>query len=163
MWPRRRPSVAPEASAPAACLRGAVVIDTNCVLELLVFDEPALLPLYGAVQRAELHWHATAAMRDELARVLGYPQVVRRLCAGGRSANEVLAAFDRWARPAPHPVATAVRCADVDDQVFIDLAVQLGATLFSKDGCVLALARRLAPLGVTVLGRWPAPGRAASE
>lgn len=158
MRPRHRPGVAPEARAPAACLRGAVVIDTNCVLDLLVFDEPALLPLYGAVRRGELHWHATAVMRDELARVLGYPQVARRLCGGGRSAHEVLAAFDRWARPVPHPVATAVRCADADDQVFIDLAVQLGAALFSKDGCVLALARRLAPLGVNVLSRWPVHG-----
>ena len=49
-----------------------------------------------------------------------------------------------------------MRCRDPDDQIFIDLAVQLRATLLSKDARVLGLARRLQPLGVTLANAWPA-------
>jgi hypothetical protein len=46
-------------------------------------------------------------------------------------------------------------CKDPDDQKFIDLAAALPATLLSKDAQVLALARRLERLGVSVLRCWP--------
>lgn len=94
-------------------------------------------------------------MRDELARVLAYPQIVPRLALPGRGAADVLRAFDQFARIEAAALRCAVRCRDEDDQPFIDLAVQWRATLFSKDARVTGLARRLAPLGVTVLRQWP--------
>ena len=127
-----------------------IVIDTNIALDLLVFGDPACEPLQAALDAGELRWLATQAMRDELARVLGYPQIVPRLAYYRRTPDAVLADFDRLAqRVAPAPRASVV-CKDPDDQIFIDLAVAHRAPLRSKDRLVLALRKRLAALGVEV-------------
>jgi predicted nucleic acid-binding protein len=128
----------------------SIVIDTNVALDLLVFNDPASAPLQAALDAGELRWLATAPMRDELARVLGYPQIVPRLAFHGRTPEAVLADFDRQAlRVAPAPRAPVV-CKDPDDQIFIDLAVAHRAPLRSKDRAVRALRKRLAALGVEV-------------
>lgn len=132
----------------------SVVLDTNLALDLLVFDDPACEPLREALARAELRWIATAAMRDELARVLGYPLIVARLARMERNAQQVLASFDAQARILPAPPAAACRCDDPDDQVFIDLAVAHGARLLSKDRAVLVMRESLAALGVQVSARF---------
>ena len=127
-----------------------LVIDTNIVLDLLVFEDPAVVPLRDAVHQGHVVWLATAAMRDEFERVLGYAQIARRLVARNLPGPELLAQFDRWSRPVP-PVARApVRCGDPDDQIFVDLAVAHQAHLLSKDALVLRLRKRLAALGVVV-------------
>lgn len=132
-----------------------VVIDTNRVLDLWLFDEPQVAGLRQALEGRALRWLATAAMRAELARVLGYPQVLAQLLRRQREAAPVLAAFDRWAECVPAAPPCTVRCGDTDDQMFIDLAHAWHAELFSKDREVLALTRRLAPLGVAVrAGDW---------
>ena len=56
----------------------AIVIDTNIALDLLVFDDPGCAPLAAALEAGALQWLATAAMRDEFARVLGYPPIAAR-------------------------------------------------------------------------------------
>jgi predicted nucleic acid-binding protein len=126
------------------------VLDTNIVLDLLVFDDPAVRGLRAALDCASARWLVTAGMRDELARVLSYPQVASRLPAVPQAAHAVLDRFDRLS----HSVAVAplapVRCSDRDDQIFVDLAVAHRATLLSKDRQVLRLRRRLAGLGVHV-------------
>ncbi|MEQ1660178.1 MAG: PIN domain-containing protein, partial [Hylemonella sp.] len=53
-----------------------IVLDTNIVLDLLVFDDPATPPLKDALAARRLQWIATPAMRVELARVLAYPHIV---------------------------------------------------------------------------------------
>ena len=115
-------------------------------------------PHHGAVGLASLgaaRWLATAAMREELARVLGYPLVIKQLLRRQRAAAQVLAAFDTWTVLVPAAPPCPVRCGDADDQVFVDLAHGWRAALFSKDREVLALTRRLAPAGVTVhAGDW---------
>jgi putative PIN family toxin of toxin-antitoxin system len=127
-----------------------IVIDTNVALDLLVFKDPACEPLQAALDAGELRWLATTAMRDELARVLGYPQIAPRLAFYQRSPHAVLADFDRLSLcVAPAPRATVV-CKDPDDQIFIDLAAAHRAPLRSKDKLVLALRKRLAVLGVEV-------------
>jgi len=55
------------------------VLDTNIVLDLWVFDEPQAEALRVSVETGHTHWLATAAMREELARVLAYPQIAKRL------------------------------------------------------------------------------------
>ena len=134
-----------------------VVIDTNLALDLLVFSDPAAEPLRLALGTRTLRWLATAGMRDELARVLGYPQIARRLPAAGAGAGAVLAAYDALTRQvsAAPPRAEVPRCKDPDDQPFIDLAVAHRALLLSKDGAVLGLAQRLRPHGVRVAPGWP--------
>lgn len=125
-----------------------VVIDTNVVLDLFVFDDRACAGLRAALHERRSTWLASNAMRDELQRVLDYPHIARRL--GEAGAAGVLDAFDRHTqRVEPAPKA-AFTCRDPDDQRFIDLAVAHQATLLSKDAHVLALARRLARIGVRV-------------
>ncbi len=126
-----------------------IVLDTNIVLDLFVFDDPAVLPLKDALQTQQLQWIATPAMREELARVLAYKQIVPRLAYYQRSAAEVLAVFDRLARlvdvaPKAHPT-----CKDPDDQKFIDLAVAHKTPLLSKDHAVLCMKKRLLALDVS--------------
>lgn len=134
--------------------RPLVVIDTNCVLDLWVFTDPAAQPLREAVATGALRWLATEGMRVELARVLGYPQIARHLAPNGPAPDDVLAAFDAHADIVPPAPRASVRCRDPDDQPFIDLALAWRATLVSKDAQVLRLSKRLAPLGVPVLRQW---------
>ncbi len=73
---------------------GPVVIDTNIALDLLVFEDPAWGPLTEQLAAGRLRWLATAAMRVELARVLGYPLIVRRMAQRALAPQAVLADFD---------------------------------------------------------------------
>lgn len=129
--------------------RPAVVLDTNILLDLWVFDDPPSQRLKDAVVNGQLDWLATAEMRSELARVLAYPQIVPRLVYYQRSATDVLAAFDRHARVVPPAPKAPVTCSDADDQKFIDLAVLHRATLLSKDKAVISMRKRLQALGIS--------------
>lgn len=136
----------------------AIVIDTNIVLDLLVFDDPRWAALRAALAAGTLQWLATAPMRVELARVLGYPLIVRRLAKDARAPEAVLAAFDAQARIVEGtPPRARFVCKDPDDQVFIDLAVMHRARLLSKDQAVLVMRKRLSTLGVTVAPSYEAP------
>jgi putative PIN family toxin of toxin-antitoxin system len=131
---------------------GLVVIDTNIALDLFVFDNPDCVPLAAALAAGALRWIATAPMRTELARVLGYPLIARRLVQRQMEAASVLAAFDaRVHLVADTPPRAPCVCKDPDDQIFIDLAVAQRALLISKDQAVLTLRKRLALQGVAVM------------
>jgi predicted nucleic acid-binding protein len=137
---------APEGSnAPARC-----VLDTNIVLDLWVFDEPRAEALRLSVENGHAHWLATAAMREELARVLAYPQIVKRLTHRNLPADTVLGHFDRWAQLQPDAPKAPYACKDTDDQKFIDLAVTHQAALHSKDAQVLCMRKRLERCGVAL-------------
>ena len=127
-----------------------VVIDTNIVLDMWVYQDPATPALLTALQEGTVQWLATPPMREELLRVLDYPHIAQRRERDGVSAADVLAQFDRLANiQAIAPKAPYV-CKDEDDQKFIDLAVAHQALLLSKDKQVLRLTNRLARLGVAV-------------
>ena len=49
-----------------------VVIDTNIVLDLWLYKDPATPALLEALERKTVQWFATQVMRDELERVLAY-------------------------------------------------------------------------------------------
>lgn len=138
-------------SAPADGAVRALVLDTNLVLDLWVFDDPDVAPLRAALAQGRLRWVATTHMRAELAAVLRYPHLLAVMARRGVAGAEVLAAMDAlvhtWAEAAPKAPYT---CCDPDDQVFIDLAVAHGALLLSKDKAVLKLAKRLQTLGAEV-------------
>jgi predicted nucleic acid-binding protein len=135
-----------------------VVLDTNVVLDWLLFRDASCADLAERLQAGQLRWQATLSMRSELASVLPRPLLLGRAPEG----EHILSAFDRWARICPEPPCAAgptgkLRCRDADDQKFIDLAVAVGARwLFSKDRAVLALARAARAHGVEVLTpvRW---------
>ena len=131
-----------------------LVLDTNIALDLFVFVDPATAPLRAALDGATHRWLATEAMRDELARVLTYPQIARRLAAQALPNETVLGAFDQRVSIMPVAAKAPFACKDPDDQKFIDLAVAHRAALLSKDAHVLSMAKRLARLGVAVSRHW---------
>ena len=149
-----------QAPAMGAQASGALVLDTNIVLDLLVFADAAAQELLAPLQSGSVRWLATAPMRGELARVLDYAQIVPRLRYYGYSATQVLARYDALAQPVPVAPRAAVRCTDPDDQMFIDLAVAHRALLLSKDRAVLCMARRLQALGAQTRSQW---GGAAAQ
>ncbi len=128
----------------------ALVLDTNIVLDLFVFDDAAAKPLKTGLERGDWDWISTPSMRDELERVLDYVHLVPRLAFYGLVAADVLAAFDRHARLVDAPAKAAATCSDADDQKFIDLAVQHRCLLLSKDAAVLTMKKRLAAHGASV-------------
>jgi len=136
------------------------VLDTNVVLDWLLFGDPSSAPIAAAIESRRVRWIATAAMRAELAEVL------RRGLAAPRGVDPraVLAAWDEradhLAEPPGQPPASALRCTDPDDQKFLDLARAENARwLLSRDRAVLRLARRAAALGIgiSVPERWSLP------
>jgi putative PIN family toxin of toxin-antitoxin system len=128
-----------------------IVLDTNIVLDLWLYLDPATPALLEALTSGEIHWVATQAMRDELERVLTYPHIDARLHKGGLVAEDVLAQFDRYARLVPVADRAPYVCKDVDDQKFIDLACAYSCTLVSKDKAVLTMRNRLGRVGVLVV------------
>ena len=130
-----------------------IVLDTNVVLDLLVFDDPATPALQQALDEGALRWIATPVMREELARVLLYPHIAARLDYYRLSADDVLAAFDRQVQRVDVAPRAPMVCRDPDDQKFIDLAVAHRAALLSKDHAVLKLRKRLTLQGVPVATR----------
>ena len=126
-----------------------VVLDTNIVLDAFVFKDPATMPLLDGLHSGTLIWLATQPMRDELERVLAYPQIVKRLVHYQLDAATVLAQFDALAQLQGVAPKAPLTCKDPDDQKFIDLAVAHQSLLLSKDQAVLCMAKRLLTLAVT--------------
>ena len=127
-----------------------IVLDTNVVLDLLVFSDPATTALKDSLAAGRLQWIATPVMREELSRVLAYPHLVARMNYYGLGAVDVLGAFDRQVQLVDVAPRAAQICKDPDDQKFIDLAVAHRAPLLSKDLAVLKLRKRLLLQGVPV-------------
>ncbi|HEY8328899.1 MAG TPA: putative toxin-antitoxin system toxin component, PIN family [Rhodanobacter sp.] len=124
-----------------------IVLDTNVCLDLFVFHEPQSAALHVAMQDGTIEAVTRADCRAEWLRVLHYPQLP--VTAAARPAIE--AAFDALVRCLPDELATAPadvplpRCADPDDQKFLELAQASGARwLVSKDNELLKLAPRCA-------------------
>jgi putative PIN family toxin of toxin-antitoxin system len=127
-----------------------VVVDTNIVLDLFVFSDTASAPLQQALDTKTLQWIATTAMRDELERVLAYPQIVPRMAYYQTTAEAVLQRFDSYVQTVDAAPKATVTCKDADDQKFIDLAIAHRALLLSKDKAVLCMARRLQLQGARI-------------
>lgn len=143
----------PDLAAPTKAR--LVVIDTNWVLDLCVFHDPQAEALRQALKSGQVCWLVTPGMREEFIRVLGYPAVQRHLSRTGGSADAALAWFDAHATPVPTAPPCSAKCADRDDQPFIDLAAQHHCPLLSKDREVLRLRTRLLPHGATAQNCYP--------
>jgi putative PIN family toxin of toxin-antitoxin system len=126
----------------------SIVLDTNIVLDLFIFSDPATHALRAALDSGRLRWIATTRMRDELERVLTYAHLVPRMAFYAVSAVSVLAQFDRLVHIVDTAPRTSAVCKDPDDQVFIDLAVAHKVMLLSKDKAVTSMRKRLLALGV---------------
>lgn len=93
-----------------------VVLDTNIVLDLWLYQDPVTPALREALDTGAVTWLTTSVMRDELARVLTYPHLVARLAQGGHTAQDVLARFDAHAHCVPVAAKCVYVCKDPDDQ-----------------------------------------------
>ena len=120
-----------------------LVLDTNIVLDLLLFNDPGAQPLRLMLAARQIEWLTTPAMRDEFERVLAYPLILKQMARQQLSAVQLLLEFDAQARIVDVAPTSRLRCGDPDDQKFIDLAVAHKAHLMSKDRAVLRMARRL--------------------
>ena len=138
----------------------AVVLDTNAVLDWLVFADAGMATWASAILGQTLRWMACERMREELDRTLGYAQLARWQPDRAR----VLAAFDRHALMCAAPLqscAPGLQCSDPDDQIFLDLALQQGARwLVPHDRALHRLARKAKPKGLHIVSpahalAWP--------
>ena len=142
-----------------------VVLDTNVCLDLFVFGDPRAAALGTALRAGAVQAVTDAACRDEWLRVLGYPQIA--LDAARRAA--AVADYDAWLAPWSETVAGVPaplpRCADADDQKFLELAQRVHAgCLLSRDLELLKLApctRRDHGFDVIAPWDWPAVAPAA--
>jgi len=128
----------------------AWVIDTNIVLDLWLFEDPATIPLRAALQSGAISHLATASMREELERVLTYPHLVKRMAKSSIQAQDILSRFDEYLLAAEPAAKAAFTCKDPDDQKFIDLAVAHAVPLLSKDNAILCMKKRLFQSGVVL-------------
>lgn len=145
-----RVELALPAQAPAGEPVRPVVVDTNVALDLLIFSDPATVPLRQLLAEGRLAWIATQVMRDELERVLAYPHIVSRMDYYRVDATQVLAGFDARARLVDIAPRVTYVCKDTDDQKFIDLAAAHRAILLSKDKAVICMRKRLLTLDAHV-------------
>ena len=143
--------------APEVDARPAIVIDTQVVMDWLVFRDARVQALTAAVTTGALRWLVAPAMRDEIRHVLG-----RGIAASyAPDLAFIEAQFDAHALHVdaadPQPLAGRLVCRDPDDQKFIDLALARQARwLISRDKAVLALAKRarLRGLAIVTPERW---------
>ena len=131
-----------------------IVIDTNVLLDIWIYSDTATVTLRQKLLQGQLQWLTTAAMREELLRVLDYEHIARRREKDGISSIDVMQAFDRHSSCVPDAPRSSYVCKDADDQKFIDLAVANKAILLSKDRQVLKLKKRLVLVGVQVAAKW---------
>jgi predicted nucleic acid-binding protein len=137
------------------------VIDTQVVMDWLVFRDARVSALTAAVSHGQLRWIGQPAMLDELRHVLG-----RGVAAAFEP--DLVWIEDHFARlchmiEADSPPAVRLTCRDPDDQKFIDLAISQGAQwLFSRDRAVLALAKRARAQGLVIMSpdSWQLPSAA---
>jgi uncharacterized protein len=117
-----------------------IVVDTNVLLDWLLFADPRGVPLAEAIASGRCLWLATPDMLEELSRVLDYFALARwpadraALRAKARAAA-TLCKIPAFA--APH------RCVDADDQKFLDLAcAEKADRLLTKDRHLIRAARK---------------------
>jgi uncharacterized protein len=126
-----------------------LVLDTNVWLDWLLFDDPSVAALKAAVAEGRAEIFIDAAGEAELARVLAYDLGKRSIDAAEQAA--CLAECRRIATALKDIlVETALpRCADPDDQVFLEAAAAARADyLVTKDRELLKLGRRKLPFQV---------------
>ncbi|RDD82964.1 putative toxin-antitoxin system toxin component, PIN family [Dyella tabacisoli] len=144
-----------------------LVLDTNVCLDLFVFGDAACAPLLAALQGGVVEAVTDEACRAEWWRVLHYP----KLALDEAARAQARAAFDAHTSylstdELRQPIDAGLpRCADPDDQKFLELALATQARwLISKDKEVLKLGPRTLRAGwfaiVTPQG-WQTPSREA--
>ena len=135
-----------------------LVLDTNVVLDWLLFEHPSIHPLRDRIEdrRVTLITHLPAI--EELRRVLAYKQFDLDATRQRDVLERYEARASRWPSEDQTPVAGLAlpqgfpHCRDPDDDPFIALTYHARAdALVSKDKRVLKLRRRCSPFGFRIL------------
>ncbi len=133
-----------------------MVLDTNVVLDWIVFNDASVEPLKAAHAAGKLTLVSRADCLEELRRVLAYPNFKLS------TENQAQVLLDYRALLGPSGIlpeeayperlfSHLPQCKDPDDQKFLEVAVQSGAaTLISKDKRLLELNRRRQQTGVEI-------------
>ena len=124
-----------------------IVLDTNVLLDLWVFDDPGTRWLAAALSRHPGAALRSAATEREFADVLARPRfgVSLELQRDITRRWQALSACVEAVAPAP------LVCSDPGDQKFLDLAcAERAALLLTKDRALLRLARRARPFGLAI-------------
>lgn len=135
-----------------------VVIDTNVVLDWLVFADPSSHELGLAVREQRVRWLVCPTVTAEVGHVMARPLPERWEAARKRALTlDWQSSAVCCADPPPAPCPGLV-CRDPDDQKFIDLAIhQRARWLLTRDRALLSL-RRVAlsfGLGIVTPPAWP--------
>ena len=125
-----------------------VVLDTNVLLDLWVFDDPGTRWLAAAIAAGRVAVLRTVAIEAELVDVLGRA----RFALARERQQAILAAWQASSECAAVPPVASVVCSDPDDQKFLDLALHArAALLLTKDRALLKLRRRAATVGLAIV------------
>lgn len=129
--------------APTEALN--VVLDTNVVLDLFVWNNPIADPLRSAIKRGDFLCLSDSECLTELSRVLTYPKLGLDLDTQAVIAREY-AAYCRLVEAEMNTSSRSPklpRCRDRDDQKFLELAVRANADLLlTRDNALLRMAKR---------------------
>ena len=126
--------------------RPALVLDTNTVLALWMFHDPALDELREWIEAGNCCLYSREDALEELRRVLAYRQfglsdalqrtsheTFRSILTNRSTSSDGISTGE---------LATLPRCRDMDDQKFLEIAFQTRATyLLTRDKALLRLAR----------------------
>lgn len=124
-----------------------LILDTNIVLDLLVFQDPRANWIRDGIARGQFELIYSSEMLVELTDVIARPQFAQ----SGYDQSTVLSSWTQMAIHKPTPPRCSFRCDDPDDQAFIDLAYHYRPSqLLSKDRKVLQMQRTLGEHGVWV-------------
>lgn len=129
-----------------------IVLDTNIWLDWLVFKDLSLLHLKKVVSEGRAEIFIDAPCEAELQRVLAYDFARHTLDAAAQVAclaecRGIVKSIETEAPEAERKLLP--RCADPDDQKFLELALAARAdVLITKDHKLLELARRTKPFRI---------------
>ena len=126
-----------------------VVLDTNILLDLYVFQDPRAHLLRPHVETRSMCFLASDQTVAELANVL----TREKFSLSVQRQNDILSSWRSASQVLPQEAiqSSPWRCKDRDDQVFLDLAwTRRPAVLLSKDLHVLRFAKRALRDGVQI-------------
>ncbi len=127
-----------------------LVLDTNIVMDMLHFCDPATVWLENAIRQGRAGCHADDATLTELERVLAYPEFHLDAAAQTRLLQHYLQIATRCEKE-EHENFDLPSCRDGDDQKFLELTARCQAQmLVTRDKELLKLARkrRSAPFAI---------------
>ena len=147
MGPDSGAALLDRADASLALTGARCVLDTNVVLDLVVFNDPGVELIARAIRSGGVVPVTSQDCLEELRRVLAYPQL--KLDEPGRlAAFELFLAQVHLVEVPAAPTASLPLCTDPDDQKFLELAWHSNAQcLITKDKALLRLARAVARTG----------------